>query len=70
MAEWRNYRGFPNLLGADEAFALGSVSRLREGAGWYGWTHRPSWHLGVHPTRAAAMRVVASATDAKKGYGL
>jgi hypothetical protein len=68
MAEWRSYRNFSNLLGADDTFALGSVSRLREGAGWYGWRHRPPHHLGTHATRAAAMRAVASATDAKKGY--
>jgi hypothetical protein len=70
LAKWRNYRDFSNLLGADDTFAIGSVSRLRDRAGWYGWTNRPPWHFGIHPTRAAAMRAVAGRCDAKKGYGL
>lgn len=70
MASWRNYRSFSNLLGADDTFAVGTVGREPGVPGWYGWTHKPPWHLGHFPTRAAAMRAVASGVDAKKGYGL
>jgi hypothetical protein len=70
MAEWRNYRDFSNLLGADDTFTLGSVSQFQAGSEWYGWTHDPSLGLGTFPTRAAAMRAVAGRCDAKKGYGL
>jgi hypothetical protein len=42
-----------------------SVLRRRS---WLGWADPRM--LDFFPTRAAAMRAVASACDAKKGYGL
>jgi hypothetical protein len=64
---WDHCRTISTLVSSG-GLLIGQAVRWPSGDGWEAWAFRPrhEYRLNTFPTRAAAMRAVASACDRKK----